>query len=59
MINVALLKKCKNCGGICKLEKIYIDYKTSEEEYLIKEYICVECGYKLIDREYINYIPYE
>lgn len=56
MINIELLKKCDKCENISKIEKIYIDDKTSEEEYLIKEYICIQCNSISIYKEYINYI---
>ena len=56
MIEVKLLKKCKKCGDISKIEKIYIDDKTSEEEYFVKEYICNKCNYKFTDKEYIDYV---
>lgn len=56
MIEVKLLKICKKCGDISKIEKIYIDDKTSEEEYFVKEYICHKCNYKFLDKEYINYV---
>jgi len=56
MINIELLKKCKMCNNMSKIEKVYVDDKTSEEEFLIKEYVCTECGYVITDKEYINYI---
>ena len=58
MINIDLILKCKKCNGLASLsiDRVHIDNKTSEEEFLIKEYICSECNYRFIEKEYINYI---
>ncbi len=56
MIYVELLKKCEKCNSVSSIERVYVDDKTSEEEYLIKEYICIKCNYISVDREYINYV---
>lgn len=55
MIEVDLLVKCELCDTVTKVSNIYIDDKTSEEEYLIKEYICDSCKHKTIKKEYIKY----
>ena len=55
MVDVQLLKKCNKCNYISKIENIYIDDRTSEEEFLVKEYKC-RCGSIFTDREYINYV---
>ena len=56
MIDIDLLIKCNKCNNVCKIENVYIDDKTSEDEFLIKEYICSNCNNKITKTEYINYI---
>ena len=58
MLNIDLVLKCKKCNSLASLstDRVYIDNKTSEEEFLIKEYICSECNYSFLEKEYINYI---
>ena len=56
MINIELIKICEECNKLVSISELYIDDKTSEEEFLIKEYVCSKCGCKIIEKEYINYI---
>lgn len=56
MINIDILIRCEKCKEIVTVSNIYVDNKTSEEEYLIKEYECLSCNYINIKKEYINYI---
>ena len=39
MINIELIKVCEECNKLASISELYIDDKTSEEEYLVKEYI--------------------
>jgi hypothetical protein len=45
MINIDILIRCEKCKEIVTVSNIYVDNKTSEEEYLIKEYECLSCNY--------------
>ena len=56
MINIELIKICEKCDKLASISELYIDDKTSEEEYLVKEYTCSKCKSKIIEKEYINYI---
>ena len=56
MINIELIKICEECDKLASISELYIDDKTSEEEYLVKEYTCSKCKSKIIEKEYINYI---
>lgn len=56
MIDVELIKICEDCNKLASIDKLYIDDKTSEEEFLVKEYACSYCNNKIIEKEYINYI---
>ena len=56
MIDVELVVICDKCNKLASINNLYIDDKTSEEEFLIKEYVCSKCSCKIIEKEYINYI---
>lgn len=56
MIDVELIKICKKCNKLISIDRLYVDDKTSEEEFLVKEYVCSFCNNKIIEKEYINYI---
>ena len=56
MIDIELIKACKKCNKLASIDRLYIDNKTSEEEFLVKEYVCSFCNNKIIEKEYINYV---
>ena len=56
MIDINLVIICEECNKLASISELYIDDKTSEEEYLVKEYTCSKCKSKIIEKEYINYI---
>ena len=54
MINISLIEKCNKCYKDCMVDKVYVS-DESEEQYLVKEYIC-ECGNKNIHSEVLNFV---
>ena len=43
MIDINLVIICEECNKLASISELYIDDKTSEEEYLVKEYTCSKC----------------